>query len=57
MNQQNQLLMNQAAQAFQFGNLERADSILKHCIDINPKNWTAMHFRDHRLPIERKAEA
>jgi len=45
MNQQNQLLMNQAAQAFQFGNLERADSILKHCIDINPKNWTAMHFR------------
>ena len=43
MNPQLQLMLQQAIQAFQSGNLDRADSILKKVIQADSKNLPALH--------------
>jgi len=44
MNLQVQIMLSQAIQSFQGGNLERAESILKKIIQLDSKNWTALHI-------------
>jgi protein O-GlcNAc transferase len=44
MNPQRQLMLQQAIQAFQSGNLERADSILKKVLQADSKNLPALHI-------------
>jgi len=44
MNPQRQLMLQQAIQAFQSGNLERADSILKNVLQADSKNLPALHI-------------
>jgi predicted O-linked N-acetylglucosamine transferase (SPINDLY family) len=44
MNPQRQLLLQQAIQAFQSGNLDRADSILKRVLQADSKNLPALHI-------------
>jgi len=44
MNPQHQLMLQQAIQAFQSGNLERADSILKKVLQADSKNLPALHI-------------
>ena len=44
MNPQLQLMLQQAIQAFQGGNFDRAESILKSVLQVNPKNLPALHI-------------
>ena len=43
MNPQLQMMLQQAIQAFQGGNFDRADSILKKVIQADSKNLPALH--------------
>lgn len=44
MNPQMQLMLQQAVQAFEGGNMDRADSILKRVLQAEPKNLPALHI-------------